>query len=166
VYVSLLKRARICKGDLGQEETWARICKGDLGQEETWARICKGDLGQEETWARICKRWWSPGIDSKESISPAYVACRASATNRVVIQARHAGNRFLVSEKVYKYGLRRKEGEGGGFRREDRWKEMWRKEEECWEKIREEKKTVRGERGQKGMADEEGIEERGTIHNN
>ncbi len=25
------------------------------------------------TWARICKRLWSPGIDSEESISPAYV---------------------------------------------------------------------------------------------
>ncbi len=24
---------------------------------------------------RICKRLWSPGIDSKESIPPAYVAC-------------------------------------------------------------------------------------------
>jgi hypothetical protein len=26
-------------------------------------------------WARICKRLRSPGIDSKESIPPAYVAC-------------------------------------------------------------------------------------------
>jgi hypothetical protein len=25
--------------------------------------------------ARICTRLWSPGIDSKESIPPAYVAC-------------------------------------------------------------------------------------------
>jgi hypothetical protein len=33
--------------------------------------------------ARICKRLWSPGIDSEESISPAYVAWRASTTNRV-----------------------------------------------------------------------------------
>jgi hypothetical protein len=29
------------------------------------------------TWARIFKRWWSPGIDSKEWIPPAYVAWRA-----------------------------------------------------------------------------------------
>jgi hypothetical protein len=28
-------------------------------------------------WARICKRLWSPGIDSEESIPPAYVAGRA-----------------------------------------------------------------------------------------
>jgi hypothetical protein len=33
--------------------------------------------------ARICKRLWSPGIDSEESISPAYVAWRASTSNRV-----------------------------------------------------------------------------------
>jgi hypothetical protein len=33
--------------------------------------------------ARICKRLWSPGIDSEESISPAYVAWRASTTNRI-----------------------------------------------------------------------------------
>jgi hypothetical protein len=33
--------------------------------------------------ARICKCLWSPGIDSEESISPAYVAWRASTTNRV-----------------------------------------------------------------------------------
>jgi hypothetical protein len=32
---------------------------------------------------RICKSLWSPGIDSEESISPAYVAWRASTTNRV-----------------------------------------------------------------------------------
>jgi hypothetical protein len=29
------------------------------------------------TRARICKRFRSPGIDSKESIPPAYVACMA-----------------------------------------------------------------------------------------
>jgi hypothetical protein len=33
--------------------------------------------------AGICKRLWSPGIDSEESISPAYVAWRASTTNKV-----------------------------------------------------------------------------------
>ncbi len=31
-----------------------------------------------EPWARILKRLWSPGIDSKEWIPPAYVAWRAS----------------------------------------------------------------------------------------
>jgi hypothetical protein len=46
---------------------------------------------------RICKRLWSPGIDSEESISPAYVAWRASTTNRVIVPARQAGNRFLGS---------------------------------------------------------------------
>jgi hypothetical protein len=50
-------------------------------------------------WARICKRLWSPGIDSEESISPAYVACRAGTTNRVVEPSRQAGNRFLGSLK-------------------------------------------------------------------
>jgi hypothetical protein len=33
--------------------------------------------------ARICNCLWSPGIDSEESISPAYVAWQASTTNRV-----------------------------------------------------------------------------------
>jgi hypothetical protein len=45
---------------------------------------------------------WSPGIDSEESIPPASVAWRAGTTNRVVVPARQAGNRFLV----YKYRLR------------------------------------------------------------
>ena len=33
--------------------------------------------------ARICKRFRSPGIDSKESIPPAYVSLRADTSNRV-----------------------------------------------------------------------------------
>jgi hypothetical protein len=45
--------------------------------------------------ARICKRLWRPGIDSEDSIPPAYVAWRAGTTNRVVVPARQAGNRFL-----------------------------------------------------------------------
>ncbi len=49
--------------------------------------------------ARICKQLRSPGIDSEVSISPAYVAWRASTTNRVVPPARQAGNRFLGSLK-------------------------------------------------------------------
>jgi hypothetical protein len=60
----------------------------------------------EESRAPICKRLRSPGIDSKESITPAYVAWRAGTSNRVVIPARHAGNRFLGSLKIYKFGLR------------------------------------------------------------
>jgi hypothetical protein len=49
--------------------------------------------------ARICKRLFSPEIDSEESIQPAYVAWRAGTTNRVVVPARQAGNRFLGSFK-------------------------------------------------------------------
>ncbi len=52
--------------------------------------------------ARICKRLWSPEIDSKESIQPAYVAWWAGTTNRVVVPARQAGNRFLGSFKGLK----------------------------------------------------------------
>jgi hypothetical protein len=37
--------------------------------------------------ARICKRLWSPGIDSEESIQPAYVACRSGTAKRVVVPA-------------------------------------------------------------------------------
>ncbi len=49
--------------------------------------------------ARICKRLRSPGIDSKESIPPAYVAWRADTSNRVVVPACQAINRFLGSLK-------------------------------------------------------------------
>ncbi len=41
----------------------------------------------------------SPGIDSEESIPPAYVAWRARTTNRVVVSVRQAGNGFLGSLK-------------------------------------------------------------------
>jgi hypothetical protein len=40
-----------------------------------------------------------PGIDSEDSIPPAYVAWRAGTTNRVVVPARQDGNRFLGSLK-------------------------------------------------------------------
>jgi hypothetical protein len=40
-----------------------------------------------------------PGIYSEESIQPAYVAWRVGTTNRVVVPARQAGNRFLDSLK-------------------------------------------------------------------
>jgi hypothetical protein len=51
------------------------------------------------TGTRICKRLWSPGIDSDGPIPPAYAHWRAGTTIRVVVQARHAGNRFLGSLK-------------------------------------------------------------------
>jgi hypothetical protein len=38
-----------------------------------------------------------PGTDFKESIPPAYLACRAGTSNRVVVPVRQAGNRFLGS---------------------------------------------------------------------
>ncbi len=43
------------------------------------------------------RKW--PGIDSEESIPPAFVLWRARTTNRVVVPARQAGNRFLGSLK-------------------------------------------------------------------
>ncbi len=49
--------------------------------------------------ARICNHLWSPGIDSEETIPPAHVAWQAGTTNRVVVPARQAGNRFLWSLK-------------------------------------------------------------------
>jgi hypothetical protein len=53
----------------------------------------------EESRARICERLWSPGIDSEETNPSAYVAWQAGTTNRVVVPARHARNRFLGSFK-------------------------------------------------------------------
>ncbi len=49
--------------------------------------------------ARTCKNLRSPGIYSEESIPSAYVAWRATTSNRVVVPARQAGNRFLDSLK-------------------------------------------------------------------
>jgi hypothetical protein len=51
------------------------------------------------TRARICKRLRRPGIDSEDSIPPTFVAWQAGTTNRVVVPARQAGNRFLGSLK-------------------------------------------------------------------
>jgi hypothetical protein len=45
--------------------------------------------------AHICKRLRRPGIDSEDSIPPAYVGWRVGTTNRVVVH----GNRFLGSLK-------------------------------------------------------------------
>jgi hypothetical protein len=56
-------------------------------------------LSYRSARARICKSLRRPGIDSEDSIPPAYVALRAGTTNRVVVPARHAGNRFLGSLK-------------------------------------------------------------------
>jgi hypothetical protein len=52
------------------------------------------------TRARICKPR-SPGIDSKDSIPPAYVAWRwrAGTSDKAAVPARQAGNRFLGSLK-------------------------------------------------------------------
>jgi hypothetical protein len=74
-----------------------------------------GGGGGHFLWARICKRLMSPGIDSKESIPPAYVAGRASRSNRVDWL-----NRFQGSWNVYKFGfwctLGRRKHWGGKYR--------------------------------------------------
>jgi hypothetical protein len=62
-------------------------------------------LGLNETKTRIFKGLGSPGIETEESIPPAYVARRASTTNRVVVPARLAGNRFLGCLKGLQFGL-------------------------------------------------------------
>jgi hypothetical protein len=49
--------------------------------------------------ARICKCLTNLGIDSKASITLAYVAWRVGTSIRVVVLARQAGNRFLGSFK-------------------------------------------------------------------
>ncbi len=49
--------------------------------------------------ARICKLLRSQEIDSKEFIPPVYVAWRTGMSNKVVVQDRQGGNRFLGSFK-------------------------------------------------------------------
>ncbi len=41
----------------------------------------------ERSGARICKRLWSPGIDTKASIPPAYVAWRAGTITLFLLGA-------------------------------------------------------------------------------
>jgi hypothetical protein len=48
----------------------------------------------------FCKRIRSPGIDSKESIPPAYEAWRTSTTNMVVVTARPATYYMYVVHKL------------------------------------------------------------------
>jgi hypothetical protein len=55
---------------------------------------------QIKTRARICKRSRRLGIDSEDTILPVYVAWRPGTTNRVVVTARQAGNRFLGSLQI------------------------------------------------------------------
>jgi hypothetical protein len=47
----------------------------------------------------VFERLRRPGIDSEYSIQPAYVVRRAGTTNRIVVSASQAGNRFLGSLK-------------------------------------------------------------------
>ncbi len=61
--------------------------------DETVEKVC------DTVRTRIFKRLRSQGIDSKESIAPAYEAWQACTSNRVVVPARQAGNRFLGSLK-------------------------------------------------------------------
>jgi hypothetical protein len=80
---------------IGRDVYRAGIFKNSMGARH---RVGIG-LSYRPARARICKCLWSPGIDSEESISPAYVAWRAGMTNRVVVLARQGGNRFLGSLK-------------------------------------------------------------------
>ncbi len=54
-------------------------------------------LASSYSWprARIFKPLRSPRIDPKKLIPPPFVAWRAGTSNRVVVTARQAGNRFL-----------------------------------------------------------------------
>jgi hypothetical protein len=64
--------------------------KETVGMRDEW-------LGQRDGWLNYRAR--IQGIDSEESILPAYVAWRTGTTNRVVVPARQAGNRLLSSSK-------------------------------------------------------------------
>jgi hypothetical protein len=63
------------------------------------------------THTTVCKRLRSPGIDSKESIPPAYVSRRAGKITLVVVPARPGIDYFLESItglfklNIYKFGV-------------------------------------------------------------
>ncbi len=77
---------------------WPGISWTVLQQSLRWIAVSARNVNLTKNIARICKRLWSPGIDSEESIPPAYVVWRAGKTNRVVVPAREDGN-FLGSLK-------------------------------------------------------------------
>ncbi len=58
-------------------------------RQEVLAPTLSSTLTQHSNRTRICKRLWSRGIDSEESIPPAYVAWRAGTTNRVAAAGRY-----------------------------------------------------------------------------
>ncbi len=64
-----------------------------------WGWLISVGVCRRPPWARICKRLRRPGIDSEDSIPPAYVVWRAGTTNSVIVPARQAENRFLGSIK-------------------------------------------------------------------
>ena len=80
--VTLLYVRQVPMKDVADGYNKAHICK----------RLWSPGIDSEESispayvvWrarARICKRLWSPGIDSEESISPTYVAGRAGTKKR------------------------------------------------------------------------------------
>ncbi len=83
-----------------------------VGHWQRWGLV--GESKREKPRAQICKRFRSPGIDSKESIPPAYVAWRAGTWNRfvvyplmysVVVPARQAGYRFRLLKRFTNSGL-------------------------------------------------------------
>ncbi len=85
---------------------------GLVGKSPKFAMKCELLLNKVRAFyfrARICKRLRSPGIDSEESISPAYVAWLAGTTNRanrvVVYRPARLGIDSSAPEKVYKNGL-------------------------------------------------------------
>ncbi len=66
---------------------------------EKWHGSLFAKLGWSQNEILVIRAENYPGIDSDGPIPPAYVAWRATTTNRVFVQARHAGNRFLGSLK-------------------------------------------------------------------
>ncbi len=84
---------------LANTESRARICKRLRNRFRQAGNLFLGSLKGYKFRTRICKRSRRSGIDSEDSIPPAYVAWRAGTTNRVVVPARQAGNRFLGSFK-------------------------------------------------------------------
>ncbi len=85
-------RPRLLRGPRGQinETVWVKVWftnREMLGRLRTLGLELYSAARVYEVRARISKRSRSPGIDSKESIPPAYVAWRASPSNRVVVPA-------------------------------------------------------------------------------
>jgi hypothetical protein len=99
MFFSHLKMLSFCLVSVPGRCTYRRSCRCLDRRATRWGASDRASGHPVPVHKRICKSLRSPGINSEEAISPTYAAWQADTTNRLVISARQAGNRFLGSIK-------------------------------------------------------------------